>query len=139
MERLEQAAVFFLAMVSLFLSCLMPTGPSADPCVSRWPLVALLGGLGSGVLPGVYLSSCVLIYALAHFAFSEATVSKEHLISSAPLPEVWGQEQGKKGLKRGGFAPCCADRVGEGLRTVSPSVLACLADSEAGGSNGADS
>lgn len=50
-------------------------------------------------------------------------MSKEHLISSAALPEVCGQERGQKGLKRGGFAPCYEDKIGEGLRTVSPSVL----------------
>lgn len=66
MERLEQAAVFFLAVVSLFLSRLMPTLPSADLCISRLPLVTLLGELGSGLLPGVYLSSCILIYVLDH-------------------------------------------------------------------------
>lgn len=66
MERLEQAAVFFLAVVSLLLSRFTPTLPSADLRVSRLPLVALLEELGCGLLIGVYLSSCILIYVLAH-------------------------------------------------------------------------
>lgn len=129
MERLEQAAVLFSAVVSLFLSHLMPTLPSAALPVSRLPLVALLRELGAGLLPGVYLSSCILIYVLA---FSEVTVSKEHLISSAPLPEAGGQEQGGKGLQRGGFAPCCEEKMGEGVRVVSPSVFTVLRELEAG-------
>lgn len=60
------------------------------------------------------------------FTFSEATGSKEHLVSSAPLPEACGHELEEKGLKRGRFALCCEDKIGEGLRTASPSVLACL-------------
>lgn len=65
MEGLEQGAVF-LAAVSLFLSCLMPTVLSADPCIPRFPLIALLGTQGSGLLAGVHLSSCILICVLAH-------------------------------------------------------------------------
>lgn len=42
MEGLEQASVF-LAAVSLFLSCLMPTVLSADLCIPRLFLIALLG------------------------------------------------------------------------------------------------
>lgn len=43
----------------------------AYPAISRpecfqIALLALLGELGSGLLPGVYLSSCILIYVLAH-------------------------------------------------------------------------
>lgn len=121
-ERLEHAAVFF-AVVSLFLSRLMPTLPSADPHVSRLPLVALLGELGSGFLPGVYLSSCILICVLAH-SLSRKRLNESHFFGT--LPEACGQEQGENGLKRGGFAPCCEDKIGEDLRTVSPSVLACL-------------
>lgn len=92
MERLEQAAVF-LAVVSLFLSCLMPTLPSADPRVSRLPLVALLGELGSGLLPGVYLSSCILICVLAH-SLSRKRLSE--LISSAPCQKCVVRSSGKR-------------------------------------------
>lgn len=59
-------------------------------------------------------------------------MSEEHLISSAPLPEAGGQEQGEKGLKGDRFAPCCEGKMGERIRTVSPSILTTLRELEAG-------
>lgn len=44
------------------------------------------------------------------------TLSKEHLISSAPLPEVCGQELWGKGSKRGRFGPCWEHKIGEGFK-----------------------
>lgn len=122
MEGLEQGAVF-LAAVSLFLCCLMCIVLPADLCIPRLPLIALLGAQGSGLLAGVHLFSCILICVLAHSLSQQATVSEEHLISSAPLPEACGQEQEEKGLKRGRFAPCHEDKIGEGLRTISGQCL----------------
>lgn len=75
------------AVVSPFLSHLMPPLPRADLCDSGLLLAALLGELESGLLPGV----CYHLFpnpSACSLSVSEATVSEEHLIYSAPLPKL---------------------------------------------------